>query len=201
MTKAGSGLAELMDVAGLQTELERIHAETYGWALSCCSRDPAEAEATLQTAYLKVLQGKARFGGRSSFKTWFFAVVRRTAADRRRRRLLRAVRLVSIDAASGATSPARTVESVYRSEVRDLLVAALAALPRRQREVLQLVFYHELTVAESAEVIGVSVGSARTHYERGKSRLREILIATRAFNESGCGRQENQGAVPGVEAG
>jgi DNA-directed RNA polymerase specialized sigma24 family protein len=110
------------------------------------------------------------------------------------------MRHVNLDDAAGVVSSGM-VEGVYRSEIRELFLDALATLPRRQREVLQLVFYHELSLAQCAEVIGVSIGSARTHYERGKSRLRERLIESRAFDEFGIGRQENQGAVPGVEAG
>jgi RNA polymerase sigma-70 factor (ECF subfamily) len=51
----------------------------------------------------------------------------------------------------------------------------LSALPARQREVLHLVFYGELSIAEAAEVMEVALGTARTHYERGKHRLRERL--------------------------
>jgi RNA polymerase sigma factor (sigma-70 family) len=52
---------------------------------------------------------------------------------------------------------------------------ALGTLPARQREVLDLVFFHEMTVEQAAEVMEVSTGTARTHYHRGKLRLLELL--------------------------
>ena len=61
------------------------------------------------------------------------------------------------------------------SEQGETLVAALATLSPRQREVLQLVFYHGMTIEEAARVMSVSLGSARTHYERGKKALAQTL--------------------------
>ena len=54
-----------MDIAELKAELERLHSTSFGWALSCCRRDASEAEEVLQTVYLKILEGKARFRGES----------------------------------------------------------------------------------------------------------------------------------------
>ena len=70
----------------------------------------------------------------------------------------------------------------------DELSAALARLPARQAEILHLVFQEELSVSDSAIVMGVSVGSARQHYERAKKRLRQEL--------SGCIRSTDCDHAP-----
>lgn len=176
-----------MDLAEIKDLLEAHHGAGYGWALSCCRRDPAEAEEVLQTVYVKVLEGKARFRGEASFKTWLFAVIRTTAADRRRAHVLRALRTLRFAELSGpgtATSDDDGPEAALsRRETSDAFREALGRLPARQREALQLVFYHDLSVEEAAAVMGVSVGSARTHYDRGKRRLRDVLEGSEVFYE------------------
>src|SRR5216117_3592526 len=79
-----------MSKARLEAELAEMHPASFGWALGCCNGNRGEAEEVMQATYLKVLDGSARFDGASSFKTWLFAVIRRTAAERRRRRWVRA---------------------------------------------------------------------------------------------------------------
>jgi len=66
---------------------------------------------------------------------------------------------------------------IIRDESSRALIAALQKLSARQRDVLHLVFYQDLTIADAAAVLGVSIGSARIHYERGKARLRQLLGA------------------------
>ena len=61
------------------------------------------------------------------------------------------------------------------SDRRARLIRALNSLSRRQKEVLQLVFYHDMTIEEAAAIMKVSIGSARTHYERGKKALARKL--------------------------
>jgi RNA polymerase sigma-70 factor (ECF subfamily) len=77
----------------------------------------------------------------------------------------------------------RPDEVTERAERARALRAALAELPERQRAVLHLVFYQDLTIREAAHVLEVSLGTARVHYERGKKRLRDLLAET----ESGGG--------------
>lgn len=158
----------------LLDHLAECHEAGFAWALNCCGRDPAAAEDVLQESYLKVLDGRARWDGRAAFRTWLFAVIRRTAADHRRRSLLGRLRLVPLDQSTAAAGPTPD-EDAEAAERRDQLAIALRRLSARQCEVLLLVFYHGQTVEEAAEVMGIGVGSARTHYERGKRRLRELL--------------------------
>jgi RNA polymerase sigma factor (sigma-70 family) len=160
--------ALVLEHAGLRNALEAHHLESYGWALSCCRRKGDDAENVLELVYLKVLSGKAVFDGRSSFKTWLFAVIRKTAAHEHRMELLRRLRLSQIPKALDWKPP-------EQSGVELRLKEALGKLPARQREVLQLVFYHDLSIVEAAKVMGVGVGSARTHYERGKKQMRRRL--------------------------
>ncbi len=158
----------------LERELEQLHRAAFGWALSCCAGDRAAAEDVLQASYLKMLDGRARFGGRSSFRTWVFGVVRRTAAEERRRAAVH--RWLPLSRAERErASPPDAPDRMLRSEASRRLEQALTELPARQREVLHLVFYQELTIAAAAEVLGVGVGTARTHYERGKAALRRLL--------------------------
>jgi len=153
----------------LEDELERLHPASFAWALGCCRRNREEAEDVLQSSYLKVLEGKARFDGHSSFKTFLFSVIRRTAAQSRRRAFL-------FEAWAGRRERRAEAEGVPdEPERRMLLAGALAKLSRRQREVLELVFQHGMTVEEAGEAMGVSVGTARVHYGRGKKRLLERL--------------------------
>ncbi|MDO9542924.1 MAG: RNA polymerase sigma factor [Kiritimatiellia bacterium] len=173
-----------MEPAQLMVEIERHHLAGYGWALSCCSRNHDEAQDVLQTVYLKILQGRARYNGRAAFKTWLFAVIRRTAADERRRWFFRRIKLLAykLDAQAESSHPDFSLPH-DSSALEEFCKQALGKLPRRQREVLQLVFYHDHSLAEAAEIMGVGLGSARTHYERGKRRIREWMSKAEMTDE------------------
>lgn len=153
-------------------EIERLHAAGFAWAMACCGRNRERAEDVLQTSYLKILDGRARFAGRSSFKTFLFGVIRLTASEERRRGALRAL-VSGRDARDDAVSGSGETVSVERLALR----AAVERLPRRQREVLQLVLAMGLTLQEVAETLSISPGAAAVHYDRGKKRLAALLAS------------------------
>ena len=163
-----------MDSA-IAASLESLHPDAFGWALHCCGGDAGRAEDVLQNAYLKVAADRVRFDGRSAFKTWWFGVIRFTALEEHRRARFRESligKLLAGFTEEHHPSPSRQIE---RDEQAARLRAALESLPARQAEALHLVFYQDLTLNEAAQVMRVSVGSVRQHYERGKTRLRELL--------------------------
>ena len=185
-----------MDIAELKAELEMLHSASFGWALSCCRRDRAQAEEVLQTVYLKILEGKACFRGEASLKTWLFAVIRKTAIGEHRKNLLRKLRWSDSSEQATLVSPLEQPGVAFeKSEAQALFQNALKSLPRRQREALHLVFYQDLSLSEAADVMGISIGSARQHYDRGKKRLRESLGQTESAYGIGWRGKENPGAV------
>jgi len=153
----------------LGAEVEALHPDAFAWALACCGRDRSLAEEVLQMAYVKVLSGEARFEGRSALKTFLYGVIRRTAAGERRRTRLVAGRLARFARLSPRPAPVEEPPDVAP------LARALLRLSARQREVLHLVFSEDFTVEGAAVVMGIGVGSARVHYDRGKKRLRALL--------------------------
>src|SRR4051812_19367693 len=58
----------------LRLQLDAHHRDAYAWAVNCCRRNRTDAEDVLQATYLKVLEGRARFDDRSTFRTWLFGV-------------------------------------------------------------------------------------------------------------------------------
>ena len=170
------GDRQRMDGNGIQDELAQIHPSSYGWALACCGWNHQEAEDVLQTSYLKAIEGRARFNGHSSTRTWFVAVVRKTALEQRRYRAVRHGALGRWLRGVPAPEPVATPETLSgQAEEHEHLRDMLGRLSSRQREVLHLVFYQDLTIEDAAHVLSISVGSARTHYQRGKVQLRKLL--------------------------
>lgn len=170
--------------ADLRAALERHHAESLGWAMACCGYDRSEASDVLQDTYLKVLDGRAVYRGDSAFRTWLFGVIRRTAGEHRRNVVRRIARLWRVEREADVTREAPDPDAALDGrEMANRLRGALRQLPTRQRQILHLVFQEDLSVEMAAGVMGISVGSARTHYARGKDTLRELLHVRRSGHD------------------
>jgi len=119
---------------------------------------------------MELLTGKAQFDNRSSLKTFVFAVVQNLARSRYRRlalrlRLLQAAEHTVIEETGQVTEPSE----------KSLVWNAVQALPQRQRDVIELVFCRDMTIEAASSVMGITVGTARVHYDRAKKALKTRL--------------------------
>ncbi len=177
-------------------ELRVLHRELYRWALSVVHYDREIADDVLQETYVRILNGKAKFSGASSLRTWSFSVIRIVAADYYRARTSAVETLKRYHLSIAATEPRFAPEFCSDLDTNSKrIVSALMNLPDSQRQVIELVFYREMTIEQAAQVMSVSVGTARQHYARGKKRLANILNQKELVNERKTPTQRRKSGV------
>jgi len=165
-TKPAISVASGID---LRAMLDQHHNDAWGWACACCRGDDDQAHDVLHDAYMKVLDGRAKFGGRSSFKTWLFGVIRMTSRSSRRKQLFMGLIMEPVSQVSDIAAPEAQPATLATSP---MLQNVLKKLPDRQREVALLVFKNDMTLEDAAKVMNISIGSCRTHYNRAKQKLK-----------------------------
>jgi len=154
----------------------RHHGSLYRWAESLARWNREEAMEIVQQTYLEVLEGRADLAGADDPKAFLFGVARRVAASRRRRRSIWG-RILRVDLSRQPTPepPPSPEDSTAAGQRADRVQRALGALEGRQLQLVTLVFVEGLTIEESSRVLGISLGTARTHYHRAKQRLARLL--------------------------
>lgn len=102
------------------------------------------------------------------------AYLRQTVVNRSRS-TLRHLAVVSRHAPHEVLDEPGADHDVLREERRQSVIEAMAGLPRRQREVLALRYYLDLSEREIAETLGISPGAVKSHASRGADALRRSL--------------------------
>jgi len=147
------------------------HKEYYGWAMHCCGPDKDIVPDVLQTAYLKIMEKQTMFREQAAFKTWAFVIIKNTALDAVKKRTKERSRIRS---EHHLTGDVYVWEPGYLSDERlkeQFFAEGLRLLTERQREILQLVFYHDFSLKEAGQVLNISTGAVSRHYDRAKKRL------------------------------
>ncbi len=136
--------------------------------------DPEEIEDVLQDVLIALHHARGEYDPCRPFKPWLLAICRHRSIDHRRaasRKLLREETL-SGDLAQGV------VELEPRPEdrvPRDGLTAALASLPPRQRQALELLKLRELSLREASDLTGLSVEALKIATHRAMHSMRRIF--------------------------
>jgi RNA polymerase sigma-70 factor (ECF subfamily) len=143
-------------------------------------RDDAEAEDALQDAYLAAYRAIGGFRGEASLATWLSRLVLNACTARLRRAARRnnVVPMVPIDDVEALPMDghdSRPDHLAARAQLRTLVEHTLDRLPEDFRTVFVLRAVEELSVEETAEVLGIPESTVRTRHFRARGLLREAL--------------------------
>lgn len=132
--------------------------------------DRAAAEDLVQEAFIRLSRSLDRIQQPEKAAAYLRSIVLNLARDHNRRGL--------VSLRHRPPEPPRqpsTEETIELGDDQRRVVEALRSLPHRQRDVLVLRYYLELTPPEVAETLGISVNSVKTHQRRGMAALQQRL--------------------------
>ncbi|WP_329412174.1 SigE family RNA polymerase sigma factor [Streptomyces sp. NBC_00704] len=155
------------------TETYRAHYRSLLGLAALLLDDTASCEDVVQEAFIRVHSARKRV--RDPEKT--LAYLRQTVVNLSRsalRRRILGLKLLSKPMPDMASAE----EGAYDQLERDSLIKAMKGLQRRQREVLVLRYFADMTEAQVAETLGVSLGSVKAYGSRGIAALRKAMEAT-----------------------
>jgi RNA polymerase sigma factor (sigma-70 family) len=139
---------------------------------------PADAEDATQEGLVKAWHALDRFRSDAPFRPWLLTIVANEARNRRRsgRRQDDLALRVAGARPSGDAAPSPEAAALADERRRDLL-AAVAAMPERDRMVIAARFFLELSERETAQVLGCRPGTVKSRVSRALARLRLALDA------------------------
>jgi RNA polymerase sigma-70 factor, ECF subfamily len=138
-------------------------------------RDEAAAEDVLADVFLDVWRQAGRFEGRSSVSTWILSMARFKALSRVRQR---SYAPLDEDYAAGIADEADDPEiDLAKRDKGAALRTCLAKLSVDHREIIDLVYYHEKSVEEVAQIVGIPAATVKTRLFYARQKLSEILKA------------------------
>lgn len=156
------------DEQALSTLYDRLAPRAFAIALRI-SRDDALAEEIVAEAFVRLWRGAGAFSpARGAVPAWFAEIVRNCAFDELRRRRRRPP---EVDLAAAALRSDEIPDTAEHMTIRD----AVAALPPRQRAVLELAYFAGLTQRDIARHTRIPLGTVKSLTWRGLETLRRTL--------------------------
>ncbi|TMJ45650.1 MAG: sigma-70 family RNA polymerase sigma factor [Alphaproteobacteria bacterium] len=162
------------DRLAMQVLYARYHVRVFRFVVRLV-RDEATAEDLISEVFLDVWRQAGRFEGRSTVSTWMLAIARFKAISALRRRLNEELDEETIGAIEDPSDdPAAALEKKDKSVT---IRKCLMGLSAEHREIVDLVYYHEKSVEEVAEIVGIPMNTVKTRMFYARKRLAELLKA------------------------
>lgn len=174
-TYAATGQAELATAVSDDDALAALYLRHFSSLVRLAALlldDLSACEDIAQEAYVRVAQSRRRLRDPDAA----LAYLRTTVINLSRSALRR--RLVAARHGFQVSRPNTTGDATYQVVERDAMTHAIRRLPRRSREAIALRYYADLTEAQTAEQMGISVGAVKSYTSRGLAALAEELKVT-----------------------
>lgn len=175
-------------------KLVRLYEKRVFSLTSRMCRNSADAEEAAQETFLAAWQALPAFRGDASFATWLYRLVSNACVDILRREGRHQVMAgPSLDDEESSPEPPDKSPSPHalaeRAELRRQIEAGLAALPPEYRQVLILREIHQCTYDEIAQICSIDLGTVKSRINRGRKRLRKILLESGNFSAAGASKK------------
>jgi RNA polymerase sigma-70 factor (ECF subfamily) len=162
------------DKRALQQLYSRHHVRIYRFALRFLN-DEAAAEDIVSEVFIDVWRQAERFEGRSQVTTWLLAIARNKALSLLRRR---SSEDLDDEVAEFIEDPSDNPEvAMLKSQRASVLQDCLTQLSPAHREIVDLVYYHEKSVEEVAQIISVPANTVKTRMFYARKRIGELMAA------------------------
>ncbi|MFJ8161697.1 SigE family RNA polymerase sigma factor [Streptomyces sp. NPDC096136] len=157
------------------TETYQAHYRSLLGLAALLLDDTASCEDVVQEAFIRVHSARSRVRDRDKTLAYLRQTVVNLSRSALRRRIL-GLKLLSKPMPDMASAE----EGAYDQLERDDLIRAMRGLQRRQREVLVLRYFADMTEAQVAETLGISLGSVKAYGSRGIAALRVAMEAAQS---------------------
>ena len=162
------------DKQALQVLFCRHNVRVYRFVLRFLN-DEAAAEDMVSEVFFDVWRQADRFEGRSQVSTWLMAIARNKALSVLRRR---STEELDEEVAEFIEDPSDSPEiAMQKKQQASVLRECLTQLSAAHREIVDLVYYHEKTIEEVADIIGVPTNTVKTRMFYARKRIGELMTA------------------------
>ncbi len=188
-----SGWMEIADKAMYDEARRRAEEETLAALVSQYAgtlyrvaysvlRNPSDAEDAVQEAFLRVLRHRETLNEVRDQRVWLIRIVWNIALDRKRRAKTRpetddVAELARVLPAAGLSAEERAAAAQHHAHV----LACVEQLPHKERQVLMLSAFEELTSVEIASVLGITESSVRSRLFRARNLMAALLNHARSL--------------------
>jgi RNA polymerase sigma-70 factor, ECF subfamily len=160
------------DRLAMQVLFARHHVRVYRFVLRLV-RNEATAEDLISEIFLDVWRQAGKFEGRSAVSTWMLSIARFKALSALRRRQEEALDDETAERIEDQSDDPET--ALAKKDKGAVLRQCLSGLSAEHREVIDLVYYHEKSVEEVAEITGIPEATVKTRMFYARKKLSELL--------------------------